>query len=771
MNATDTATMPSSPRSDRLDSSEEPDMGQQPPAQSLQAPAHRRVKLYKLSVDNQWLDQGTGYVFPTVDKSGDANHALAMAGSTPITEGDLMDPEMRLYLTVVSEEPDSSGENHPVLLHHCVQIDQTYQRQQGTLIVWMDAKSSQDLALSFQLREGCDEMFLIIETFRTSHGGAPSTEDMDASEDDDDDETGSYVSGGSRSSLEDYGDLPELVSLTNLRVLADTISERVNSQMRRSTLASMIVKYNYVEELIDLFHSCEELHDEESLHLIASLFKSFVFINETVLDADIFSDRHIMDFIGILEYDPEVPACSRVHHREYLKNNTLFCEVIHFDDPTIAVKIRQTFHLQYIKDTVCARFLDDASSATINSMIFFNELDILTYIQNDDTFQLKIFEELGASEEGSEKRRQILSLLQDILTLSKNITSGNRIELFRNLKAHGLFEYFHITLNDPKIASRLATAEIIGMTLVQDPSLLRSFLLTQRPPLLLPALLNHFISDEDTGLMILICDILKALCDVSTISDSRDKEEFTDFIYRNVLPQAIDPIISSTVLVEKICGTSTAAGPTKASQPKAMSTDDKDDDDDDGDDKRTRFSFRTPGFNSADKQQLKMQLTQPKYNQDTLVVNICELVCFCLARHGSRSRILLTTTWLLSRVTALLNESQSKDVTLAALRLLRTIVGVRDEQLDMFVVKANLLQPAMELFKKNAMHNNMLNSAVLEMVDFIRRKNIASLISYLVETFGAQIEQLRVFYPTFDKLLERYRQNKEHESMMFSFIP
>jgi len=771
-----------------MNSSSEDESGG-PPAQSLQAPAHRRVKLYKLSVDNLWLDQGTGYVFPTVDRSGDANHALAMAGSTPITEGDLMDPEIRLYLTVVSEEPDSSGENHPVLLHHCVQIDQTYQRQQGTLIVWMDAKTSQDLALSFQLREGCDEMFLIIETFRTSHGGVPSSEDMDGSEDEEDDETGSYVSGASRSSVEECSDLPEAISLTNLRILSDTIADRLNAQIRRGSLASMIVKFNYVEELIDLFHNCEELHDEESLRLIASLFKSFVLINETVLDADIFSDKHILDFIGVLEYDPEVPACSRVHHREFLKNNTLFCEVIHFDDPTIVVKIRQTFYLQYIKDTVCARFLDDASNATINSMIFFNELDILTYIQNDDSFQVKIFKELGASEEGSDKRRQILCLLQDILTLSKNITSGNRIELFRNLKAHGLFEYFHITLNDPNIASRLATAEIIGMTLVQDPSLLRTFLSTQRPPSLLTSLLNHFISDEDTGLMILICDILKALCDINTISDPRDKDEFTEFIYRNILPQAINPILSYPSLTGDTTTTTTAAAATtttttaaaaatttesggKAPLPKAiMLGGRRGGDEDDEDEERNRFMFHSSPRSKADEKQLEMNLVEPKHNQDALVVNICELVCFCLARHGSRIRSLLTTTWLLSRVSKLLCGTHSSHVLLAALRLLRTVVGVRDDQLDMFFVKANLLQPAINLFSKNAIHNNMVNSSVLELVDFVRRKNISVLISYISESFGPQVEELRVFYPTFDKLLERYRQNKEHESSMFSFMP
>ena len=262
--------------------------------------------------------------------------------------------------------------------------------------------------------------------------------------------------------------------------------------------------------------------------------------------------------------------------------------------------------------------------------------------------------------------------------------------------------------------------------------------------------------------MILICDILKALCDVNTITDSRDKEEFTDFIYRCILPQAISPLISSPALAGDAGGDAS-----KKSDDNTILTPRSDDDGDN--EGKGNSAFRAPGSNN-DKHQVQMQLVQPKYNQDTLVVNICELVCFCLARHGTRIRSLLTTTRLLSRVTRLLNGSYSSHVTLAALRLIRTIVGVRDEQLDMFVVKANLLQPAMDLFARNMVHNNMLNSAILEMVDFMRRKNIVVLISYMAETFGPQIEQLRASYPTFDKLVERYRQNKDHESTMFSFI-
>lgn len=48
--------------------------------------------------------------------------------------------------------------NGDVLLESKIQSDTAYQKQQETLIVWSETESS-DLALSFQEKTGCDEIW------------------------------------------------------------------------------------------------------------------------------------------------------------------------------------------------------------------------------------------------------------------------------------------------------------------------------------------------------------------------------------------------------------------------------------------------------------------------------------------------------------------------------------------------------------------------------------------------------------------------------------
>lgn len=77
---------------------------------------------------------------------------------------------------------------------------------------------------------------------------------------------------------------------------------------------------------------------------------------------------------------------KRVDHRKYLKSGVVFKEVVPFENPELVTKIHQTFRIQYLKDVVLARTLDDATFGTLNSFIFFNNVEIVTSIQNDTRF-------------------------------------------------------------------------------------------------------------------------------------------------------------------------------------------------------------------------------------------------------------------------------------------------------------------------------------------------------------------------------------------------
>lgn len=88
----------------------------------------RRVKLYMLNQNRTWDDRGTGHV------------------TSPYCE------EKNTTLLLVKSESDGS-----TLLESAILLDTAYQKQQDTLIVWSD--NNYELALSFQERAGCDEIW------------------------------------------------------------------------------------------------------------------------------------------------------------------------------------------------------------------------------------------------------------------------------------------------------------------------------------------------------------------------------------------------------------------------------------------------------------------------------------------------------------------------------------------------------------------------------------------------------------------------------------
>lgn len=89
----------------------------------------RRVKLYALNAERQWDDRGTGHVSSTyVDR-------------------------LKGISLLVRAESDGS-----LLLESKIQPDTAYQKQQDTLIVWSEGDNF-DLALSFQEKAGCDEIW------------------------------------------------------------------------------------------------------------------------------------------------------------------------------------------------------------------------------------------------------------------------------------------------------------------------------------------------------------------------------------------------------------------------------------------------------------------------------------------------------------------------------------------------------------------------------------------------------------------------------------
>jgi protein phosphatase-4 regulatory subunit 3 len=96
----------------------------------------------------------------------------------------------------------------------------------------------------------------------------------------------------------------------------------------------------------------------------------------------------------------------------------------------------------------------------------------------------------------------------------------------------------------------------------------------------------------------------------------------------------------------------------------------------------------------------------------------------------------------------------------AGIRLFKTVVAMKDEFYNRHLVKYNLFDPIVSLFLANGPRYNLINSAILELFDFIRKENLKSLISHLIEKYGKELSQIK-YVETMDLLILQYEKNRD----------
>ncbi|KAG5648782.1 hypothetical protein DXG03_000131 [Asterophora parasitica] len=87
--------------------------------------------------------------------------------------------------------------------------------------------------------------------------------------------------------------------------------------------------------------------------------------------------------------DPDFPN-HKANYREFLHQTSHFHQPIPIRDISIQRKIHHTYRLQFLKDVVLARALDDSTFNVLNSCIIFNQIDIISHVQMDQTFLREI---------------------------------------------------------------------------------------------------------------------------------------------------------------------------------------------------------------------------------------------------------------------------------------------------------------------------------------------------------------------------------------------
>ncbi|XP_057599567.1 serine/threonine-protein phosphatase 4 regulatory subunit 3B isoform X2 [Hippopotamus amphibius kiboko] len=650
----------------------------------------RRVKVYTLNEDRQWDDRGTGHVSSTYVE------------------------ELKGMSLLVRAESDGS-----LLLESKINPNTAYQKQQDTLIVWSEAENY-DLALSFQEKAGCDEIW---EKICQVQGKDPSVE-----------VTQDLIDESEEERFEEMPETSHLIDLptcelNKLEEIADLVTSVLSSPIRREKLALALENEGYIKKLLQLFQACENLENTEGLHHLYEIIRGILFLNKATLFEVMFSDECIMDVVGCLEYDPALAQPKR--HREFLTKTAKFKEVIPITDSELRQKIHQTYRVQYIQDIILPTpsVFEENFLSTLTSFIFFNKVEIVSMLQEDEKFLSEVFAQLTDEATDDDKRRELVNFFKEFCAFSQTLQPQNRDAFFKTLAKLGILPALEIVMGMDDLQVRSAATDIFSYLVEFSPSMVREFVMQEAQQsdddiLLINVVIEQMICDTDPELggAVQLMGLLRTLIDPENMlatTNKTEKSEFLNFFYNHCMHVLTAPLLTNTS--EDKCEKDNIVGPNKNST-----------------------------------------ICPDNYQTAQLLALILELLTFCVEHHTYHIKNYIMNKDLLRRVLVLMN-SKHTFLALCALRFMRRIIGLKDEFYNRYITKGNLFEPVINALLDNGTRYNLLNSAVIELFEFIRVEDIKSLTAHIVENFYKALESIE-YVQTFKGLKTKYEQEKDRQN-------
>ncbi|NXR23359.1 P4R3B phosphatase, partial [Cinclus mexicanus] len=588
---------------------------------------------------------------------------------------------------------------------------------QDTLIVWSEAENY-DLALSFQEKAGCDEIWEKICQVQGKDPSVEVTQDLIESEEEHIEEmpeTSPLI------------DLP-ICELNKLEEIADLVTSVLSSPIRREKLALALENEGYIKKLLQLFQVCENLENTEGLHHLYEIIRGILFLNKATLFEVMFSDECIMDVVGCLEYDPSLAQPKR--HREFLTKTAKFKEVIPITDSELRQKIHQTYRVQYIQDIILPTpsVFEENFLSTLTSFIFFNKVEIVSMLQ----------------------------------------VSGF---------SYGLDGLCVDPVGMDDLQVRSAATDIFSYLVEFSPSMVREFVMQEAQQsdddiLLINVVIEQMICDTDPELggAVQLMGLLRTLIDPENMlatANKTEKSEFLNFFYNHCMHVLTAPLLANTSedkcekgteyfyflfppLRPGFCGQHFSALPCSST-----------------------CCYAVVGSTKSN------TICPDNYQTAQLLALILELLTFCVEHHTYHIKNYIMNKDLLRRVLVLMN-SKHTFLALCALRFMRRIIGLKDEFYNRYITKGNLFEPVINALLDNGTRYNLLNSAVIELFEFIRVVSAAAALPGAPSSLEHKDLQqfLSHFLPvpscyvqTFKGLKTKYEQEKDRQSQKLNSVP
>ncbi|PGG98601.1 hypothetical protein AJ80_09510 [Polytolypa hystricis UAMH7299] len=661
-------------------------------------PAHerKRVKVYELR-DNDWFDRGTGLCTGQVIDVRIKSRKLDIAGFG------FSSPAQCLAFDIPRIYVESEDQPDRVLLETRVSKEDGYQKQQETLIVWTE-QNGVDMALSFQEPEGCAVIWDFLNNVQQNFPNVTSQDEI-LSDD--------ALDGFSNQIMLPH---PELGNLADVEQMMRNAN---NTQGGRDALSKFVIRDDYITKLLPLVSDAEDLESLADLHRLCNIMKSMILLNDNTIIEQVVSDHIISGVVGALEYDPDFPT-HKANHRQYLNDRSRYKEVVPIKDPIILRKIRHTWRLQYLKDVVLARILDDPTFSVLNSLIFFNQVDIVQHLQDNGPFLNELFSVFSPKNTDIKRKEDAVQFLHQCAAIAKNLQTPARANLYANFIGHGLFGVIAFAVKHPNPAMRTTGIDILVALLDHDPLMMRGYMLkavTEKKVPLTDTLIDLLHAETDLGVKGQLGDAIKVLLDPQMqmqdpMGGRAGSEYFTKLRLQN--PHS-EPFMQKHF-----------------------------------DESAKRL------FTPLKQLESRPTLNDLTFQEVSLHFHLVDILTFFIRQHPIRSRAFVRDGALSARVAQLLTAPQ-KHLKLTALKFFRTLIGLQDTFYHAQMTHNNTFELIINIVYETMPRDNLLNSACLELFEFIKRETIKPILIHIVEKYRDKLQDI-TYVDTFQNLILRYDQ-------------
>lgn len=99
--------------------------------------------------------------------------------------------------------------------------------------------------------------------------------------------------------------------------------------------------------------------------------------------------------------------------------------------------------------------------------------------------------------------------------------------------------------------------------------------------------------------------------------------------------------------------------------------------------------------------------------------HVCDILAFCTTQHSYRAKYFTIKNGVLARAMHVVLAYRERHCVLSAVRYLRSVVGLNDAYQNRHIVKFDMFRPLFDVFQRNGVRANLLNSAIIELIDHI----------------------------------------------------